>query len=204
MLTELATAIAAHTGTFKCVEIHNESNVKDVRFRHQSSPSNANVPVPSVPGLQDFFRTFESLMMYVDEQSGDTAYYIASPAQWVELDGYFRPWLDGLDAEDVAEYVPAWIDDCIVIGEIPHSGNYLLVPLTGTEAGVAYEFEHDGFEFIKVAETLPEFVMSALDLDSRRLTNIASHLRFVTEGSDNQWWISELRDSRGNVVATEA
>lgn len=204
MLTDLAAAVAAHTGTFDCVEIHKESNKKRVTFQHRSSPPNTDSTVPAIPGLGDFYGTFDALAMYVDEESGDSAYYIASPTQWAELDERFRPWLDGLEPEEATDYVPRWVEDCLVVGEIPRSGNYLLVPTSGPEAGMVYEFEHDGFEFFKLAKSLPEFVWTSLDLDGRRLTNIASHLRFITDGSDSQWWISELRDNRGNVARTDA
>lgn len=141
--------------------------------------------------------------MYLDEQSGDAAYFVASPSQWSELDSYFRPWLDGLDEDEAADYLPTWIEDCIVVGEIPQSGNYLLVPTSGPDAGKVFEFEHDGFEFLELGASLPDFVERTLDVDSRRLTAMASHLRFVTPNEGRGWWINELRDNRGNVVRTE-
>jgi hypothetical protein len=203
MLNQLAEAIAAHKGTFECVEIYKESKSKQVSFRHLGTPPNPDVEVLPLPGLEDFYATFGSLTMYLDSESGDAAYYIATPAEWAQLDEHFRPWLDGVEPHETDEYIPGWVEDCIVVGEIPRSGNYLLVALSGPEVGMVFEFEHDGFEFIELAKTLPEFVLQSLDLDERRLTNIASHLRFITDGSDAQWWISELRDNRGNVVRTE-
>lgn len=203
MLESLHAAVTSHAGAFNCVEIHREKNTKVVNFRHVGSPPADIAGVPDVQGLRDFYRTFENLTLYLDEQSGDAAYYIASPSQWSELDGYFRPWLDGVSEDEAADYLPAWIADCLVVGEIPQSGNYLLLPISGPEAGKIFEFEHDGFEFLELGSSLPDFVTRTLDLDARRLTAIASHIRFIASDDNRQWWIQELRDNRGNVIRTE-
>lgn len=204
MLEVLHSAVDSHTGHFVCEEIHQERNTKIVQFRHIGSPPDSTLAIPDVPGFKEFYGTYEHLTMYVDEQSGDAAYFFASPSQWSELDGDFRPWLEGLDENEVAECLPSWISDCIVVGEIPQSGNYLLVPTSGPDVGKVFEFEHDGFEFLELGSNLPDFVVRTLDLDSRRLTAIASHLRFITADDDRQWWIKELRDNRGNVIRTDA
>jgi hypothetical protein len=204
MLESLYSAVSAHAGQFTCEEIHQQKNTKVVRFRHVGSPPKLDLEVPDVQGLRDFYATYEHLTLYLDEQSGDAAYFIASPAQWLKLDNNFRPWLDSLDEDERAEYLPDWIEQCIVVGEIPRSGNYLLVPTSGPDAGYVFEFEHDGFEFIELASSLPDFVMRSLDLNVHQLTEMASHLRFIVAGDARQWWIKELQDNRGNVVSTVA
>jgi len=55
-----------------------------------------------------------------------------------------------------------------------------------------------------LGQSLPEFVARTLDLDTSRLTAIASHVRFITPEENRQWWINELNDNRGNVIRTEA
>jgi len=135
--------------------------------------------------------------------SGDAAVYIARRDQWDELEQEFRAWLDGLSSEEIAEFVPEWTQQCVVVGEVPSSGNYFMVPLAGSEAGCIYEFEHDGFEFIRHASDIESFVFGLLDPDSAKLTEMASHMSFVEqENWSEQWWIQEMRDNRGNVVST--
>lgn len=203
ILESLYSEVHSHIGQFTCTEIHREENTKTVSFRHAGSPPDPDVDVPDVQGLRDFYDTFAQLTLYLDEKSGDAAFFIASPSQWSELDSDFRPWLEGIEEDEEEEYLPDWIKDCLVIGEIPHSGNYLLVPTSGPDAGKVFEFEHDGFEFIELGQSLPEFVARTLDLDTSRLTAIASHVRFITPEENRQWWINELNDSRGNVIRTE-
>jgi hypothetical protein len=195
-LESLRAAVQSHAGVFLCSEIHRHENTKTVAFRHLDVPPNPNVEVPDVPGLRDFYDTFAELTLYVDERSGDAAFFIGSPSQWLELDSDFRPWLDGVEEEEADDYLPDWIETCIVVGEVPRSGNYLLIPTAGPEAGKV-------FEFVELGKDLAGFVAQELDLDTQRLTAIASHLRFIAPGESRQWWIDKLEDNRGNVVRTE-
>lgn len=203
-LEQLRSEVEAHSGQFRCSEIHDQKNSKTVHFRHVGTPPGASSAVPDVRGLRDFYSTYGQLTLYLEQRSGDAAYFLANPSQWQELESDFRPWLDSVDPDEADDYLPEWISGCIVVGEIPRSGNYLLVPTAGPEAGKVFEFEHDGFEFNELGASLPDFVARSLDLDIGRLTAIASHVRFIEEGDKRQWWIEELTDNRGNVVGTEA
>lgn len=204
MLQSLRAAVQSHAGEFLCSEIYRDENTKAVAFRHVGSPPDPSARVPNVAGLRDFYESFSELKLYVDEKSGDAAFFIGSPSQWPELDSGFRPWLDGIGEDEAADYLPNWIETCLVVGEVPRSGNYLLIPSVGVEAGKLFLFDHDGFEFTELGKSLPDFVAQILDLDTPRLTAIASHIRFIAPGEKRQWWINELRDNRGNVVRTEA
>lgn len=203
-LDALRTAVMSHTGEFLCSQIQHSENTKTVEFRHIGSPPNPSVDVPKIEGLRDFYDTFAELTLYLDERTGEAAFLIASPSEWPQLDDYFRPWLDGIDEDEAADFLPGWVKSCLVVGEVPRSGNYLLVPTVGADAGVVFEFDHDGLEFIRLGDNLPDFVARTLDLDTQRLTGIASHIRFIEPSDSRQWWIDELRDNRGNVVRTEA
>lgn len=198
-----------------CEEIHNEKNKTEVFFRHDGAPPAPAAVVaalPDVGGIREFYGECESLLMYLDEKSGDAAYWLAPPSQWAGLDECFRPWLDGAEDWDDADdgFPPPWVKDCLVVGEIPASGNYLLVPTTGKDVGKVFEFEHDGCEFVELGDGLPDFVKRALYPDSARLTAMAAHLRFGVEGTEGTegdgkaaaWWIRQMRDNRGNSVFT--
>lgn len=202
MLGTLRSAVDRHSGHFLCEEINRDGKTKVSRFRHISNPPEQRLKLPEVPGLRSFYETFDSLVLYFDEESGDAAYVIASPSEWSELNHSFTAWLQGMGEFEFAQTFPAWIKDRIVVGEMPKTGNYLLVPVSGVEAGKVFGFDHDGFEIRELGSSLPDFVYRSLDLDSERLTDIAAHLRFMSPDDDRQWWITELRDNRGNVVRT--
>lgn len=94
--------------------------------------------------------------------------------------------------------------DCAFIGEVPSSGNYFMAPLAGPETGCIYEFEQDGFEFIRHAPDIEYFVSCLLDRSPSKLPEMASHFRFVeNEDWSVQWWLQEMRDNRGNIVSTQ-
>jgi hypothetical protein len=204
MIEFLDAAVRGHTGEFRCRGICDEQLSKVVPFRHLVKPPNNSVDVPDVPGIIDFYRTFESVILYFDEESKDSAFFVAPPSAWEVLEDQFRRWLDGMGEVELSECTPDWIKSCIVAGSIPRSGNYLLVPISGNDSGKVFEFEHDGFEFFERADSLADFVLRSLEPTSQQLSCMASHLRFVSGEDTDQWWITEMRDNRGNVVLTEA
>jgi len=202
-LPDLESLVASHHGEFSCVKIHDESRTKVVRFRHDATPPVQRPELPDLGRLRDFYETFGSLVLYLDPESGDAARVIAAPSDWDSLADALAGWFDGLGEEERGDYLPEWIDDCLVIGETPCSGNYILMPTTGEEAGRVFEFDHDGFEFHRAAGDLVDYVLKALSPSPVLLVDYASHMRFVTEGDPTQWWIREMTDNRGACVSTD-
>lgn len=204
MFEDLRDAVLAHGGEFACRQIHGGQGKKTVRFNHVVGARPVGFDLPDMPGLAGFYGTFGSLTLYLDEESGESAFHLAEPAQWPALQADFLSWLDGMGEDELEECMPSPLDGCIVVGEIPGSGNYLLVSTSGPDAGKVYEFEHDGFEFIERGRSLADFVQRALTPGSRELTGMASHMRFIAKGNGSQWWVTEMRDNLGRVVATDA
>lgn len=187
--------------------IHNKKEQKTVEFKHligeplaKDELENLNADFGHIPHLVDFYATWDSLLLYFDPRSEDSAFYFAKPSEWAQLKDYFEPWID-LD-EDEQDLLPDWIAHYEVIGEIPRSGNYLLMITAGEHAGHIYEFEHDGFDFIFIAENIESCIKALLNPDPSRLLEMASHLRFIEEDSF-QWWIEELFLNDGTSVKTQ-
>lgn len=202
MLKDLQHAITTHRGTFLCEALGDASLTRTIAFRHEVEPAMAGHELPDIPGLRAFYATFDSVLFYADAGSGDAAILIAAPAQWGELRDGFDGWTEHMDAEEREEYLPEWEASALVIGEEPQTGNYLLMPTTGEEAGRVFLFDHDGFEFIEQAPDLPRYAHSLLDPDDTALRMIASHMRFIEADGGTQWWIRELHDNRGNTART--
>lgn len=203
MLKDLDTAVRQHTGEFLCEEIHNERNTKVVHFAHVATEPTDLDGVPDVGDLREFYSTFGSILFYHDGQSGDAGKYLAPIESWGELQEYFSGWLEGLEEDEGEELLPKWVETALVIGETPQSGNYILVPTEGVEAGHVFEFDHDGFEFCHEADSLGEYVVALMNPNSAKLTEIASHMRFIEGDAMVQWWIRGLKDNRGHMVHTE-
>jgi hypothetical protein len=202
-LAELEKAVRGHRGEFLCHRIHNEGNKKTVQVLHVVKSASGHSDVPEAGGLKEFFNRFESIVFYYDPKSRDAGKYIAPPSEWTELQEAFSGWLEALDEEDRSEAVPAWVESCLVIGETPHSGNYILMATRGAERGHIFEFEHDGFEFIHESNDIVSYVEKLLKPDTSLLTEIASHMRFIEGNPREQWWIEEFKDNHGNVVRTK-
>ncbi len=199
----LVTAIQTHSGEFLCTEIHCERR-KTVHFKHVMTPPKKSKAAPDLGKLREFYKALGSVRFYYDQESGDSAKYLGTVDEWEELKDNFNDWVEDLDEEEREDIVPSWVDSCLVVGETPHSGNYILVVGEGEERGHVYEFDHDGFEFTHEANDVIEYASKLLKPDNSVLTRIASHMRFATGDRLVQWWIEELRDSDGHVAYTKA
>lgn len=202
-LADLELAVTTHEGDFHCSRINGAGETKVVHFRHRVETPTPVEGLPALGRLADFFDTFGSAVFYETPKTGDAAVHIAAPSEWRTLGDDLRDSFDSLSDEERAECLPPWVETCLVIGEMPRTGNYVLMATEGDEAGHVFEFDHDGFEFSHQATDLVDYTRRLLALDAQRLAVFASSLRFV-EGDDwmIQWWIEEMRDNRGHVVAT--
>lgn len=198
-LPDLEAAVNGHSGHFVCEGIGHQSQTKQVPFTHLVTPATANLVLPPVGRLQDVYDTFGSMLLYHDPVSGDAGRHLANPADWASLHSDFSDWMDDWDDFEGLE----WIENCLVIGETPRSGNYILMSTDGDTAGQVFEFDHDGFEFYQCGSDLVDYVQRLLELDPAKLTDLASHMRFIDGGSTLQWWIKEMHDRQGRVVRTE-
>lgn len=203
-LTSLQQQVATHTGVFLCERINRPEETKTVQFCHVITPPAADAGLPDVGRLRDFFATFGSVVFYVDKLSGDEGKRIAGPDEWPDLDSDFRGWIDNLSESERLDVLPDWINNCLVIGEEPGTGNYILMPVSGKTAGRVFLFDHDGYEFVEKATDLVDYAERLLSPDDRLLADIATHMRFIDGDPMIQWWIRELRDNRGNVSTTAA
>lgn len=202
-LDELRKAVEGHAGIFHCRGRGDPSRVKDVAFHHEfGEPPATGVDLP-LRSLADFYGTFAWLRLYRDPDSDDSAFYIGTPEEWAEFDEALRCWFEDLTPGERSGLLPPWIDDCLVIGEIPRSGNYLLVPLSGPRKGHVVEFDHDGFSFNDLGDDVEQFVWRALSPDSASLGAMAAFLTFPGPGDPwRQWQVEVMEDNRGNCVRT--
>ena len=148
--------------------------------------------VGDLPEVIEFYRRFGSARLFRDTLAAEpigygSAYYIAPPAVWPDLRDGFEAWLEGLSDEERVAWLPGWLDDYAVIGEVPNSGNYFLLPLVGPARGRIFEFEHDGFEFIERAPNLADFLDSLATVDEARMREIRGHTRYTDGKTGTQW-----------------
>lgn len=197
----LGHALRTHAGHFLCERINAPGQTRQVAFSHVLTPP---VPVDMPPGigrLAEFYSHFGSVLLYHHEGSGDAARFIAPVEQWSALRAELDDWT-AIVGDDEEEPLPEWLDTALVVGEVPASGNYILVPTQGEFAGRVFEFDHDGFEFRDRAPDLFDYVAGLLRPDGSMLTDMASSMRFVEGDPAVQWWILELHDADGLRAST--
>jgi len=194
-------SLKGHYGEFLCELIGSGTENKIEKFIHKLSEPTATDNVSSSSEISEFFLKQGSALLYFCPESGDAAFHLANPTEWDELEEEFSEWIEMLDDDEKSDALPPWFGSHKVIGEIPSSGNYLLVVESGGELGSIYMFDHDGFEFYKLASSLSEFISTVIDPNPRFLSSMASHMRFVTDDNwHQQWWLKELRHNSGKVV----
>lgn len=199
---DLQQAIANHSGSFHCEALSDAAITRSIGFSHRITPAHNTADIPDLPGLRAFYSQFGSVLFYADADSDEAAILLASPSDWTHLRRHFEGWTEAMGPDEREEYLPEWVDAALVIGEEPGTGNYLLMPTTGEQAGHLYLFDHDGFDLIEQAPDIISYAWKQLDLDDSALLVIATHLRFISDATPHQWWIRELRDNRGNVART--
>lgn len=145
--------------------------------------------------LFDLLSVYGSVRLYCDTLSESSAYYLVHPSEWDELNSDFNAWLDSLDEKERNELLPEWLDDAIVIGEVPSSGNYFLFPTQGSEKGKVFEFDHDGFEFLEKGKDLNSFMDKICSITEELLSDIRSHTRYSDGKTDTQWLVQEYVSS---------
>lgn len=143
-----------------------------------------------LPEAIAFYQRFGGLRLYCDTVGYASAFYLAPPESWNELDDHFSGWLDILDEDEQAELIPDWLSEYAVIGEVPDSGNYFLLALAGDERGKIFEFEHDGFEFIERGENLAAFIAAICKVDDALIQEIRTHTRY-SDGKTSTQWLAE-------------
>ena len=146
-----------------------------------------------VPELAAFYERYGSVRLYCDTVGSDSAFYIADPDEWSSLKAAFGTWLELLSPDEEEDLLPDWMDNYVVIGEVPLSGNYFLVPLSGDLAGHVFEFEHDGFEFIARGEDFDAFLNYVSTVNADLIEDILCHTRYSDGETETQWLAQEYQ-----------
>lgn len=181
------------------------SQKKEIELRHEVTSGLSNSELDSYASvlceldlLSDMLSRYSSVRLFCDTVERGSAFYIAHPNEWSELRTELTTWINALSAQERAELTPSWLDNALVFGEVPESGNYFLTPLQGKLKGTVFEFEHDGFEFVKIANDFQEFLDHICTVTAGLISTIRSHVRYFDGVSEIQWIpISYLCEGNG-------
>ncbi|MDO5091539.1 MAG: hypothetical protein Q4D61_08325 [Cardiobacteriaceae bacterium] len=203
-LQKLETLLARH-GHFHCLPYTSESHAteKTVPFRHSATPP-ADVDVPDIGRLREFYRAFGSLAFYHCGDD-DAARYLAAPHEWPAYREEFDIWIADIDSDEWADIAPAELlheDEsghvdlrALVIGNTPHSGNYILM----ADNGAVYEFDHDGFEFYPIAPDIITYAETLLAPDAKALRDYTTFLGLRDAGDTCPYYVAAVHFADGEV-----
>lgn len=143
----------------------------------------------------DFYSAHNGATLYEDTVVNTAGFrtrgiYVAPISEWSVLGSEYEVWLDSLDEDEYEELVPDWARGAAVFAEVPNSGNYFLVVLSGEKRGQIVYFDHDGFEFDDFALRLPEFFARVTTEPATLLHDLGCYARYA-DGTTGTQWIPE-------------
>lgn len=206
-LHKLETLLARH-GHFRCLSYASSpadspETEKTVPFRHSTTPP-GNIDVPDIGRLREFYSAFGSIAFYHCGDD-DAARYLAAPHEWSAYRQEFDIWIADIESDEWHDIAPAELlheDEsghcdlqALVIGETPHSGNYILM----ADNGAVYEFDHDGFEFYSIAPDIVAYAETLLEPDATALRDYTTFLGLREAGDTCSWYVAAVHFADGEV-----
>lgn len=197
-------ALLTRHGHFRCLSRDDDTSEKTVPFRHTVTPA-VDVEVPDIGRLREFYGAFGSMTFYHCAQD-EAARHLAPPAEWPTYQEEFDMWIADIDGDEWEEIAPidllrqgedGYFDfHALVIGQTPHSGNYILM----AESGAVYEFDHDGFEFRLVAPDIVAYAEKVLEPDAMALCDYTTFVTFRDADRDTSWHVASAHFADGEVI----
>jgi hypothetical protein len=79
----------------------------------------------------------------------------------------------------------------VVFGEIPETGNYLMMPTMGSDAGKVFLFDHESCDFDEEAPDLETYLTFITSPGEALFRKIRSHTRYSDGETATQWLVQE-------------
>lgn len=152
-------------------------------LRPASKASSRLQDIPAAAQLVEFYRHHDGGLLFQDLESESVGLELLSQSAWPLLTAAILDVYQSLDPKER----PEWLDSFVAFGEVPHSGNYFVVPLAGPNAGKVIYCDHEGPTDV-LAPDFDAFVAQIVDDPAGLLYELGCFLRFEREG---QQWIPE-------------
>lgn len=137
------------------------------------------------PSLVEFFKLHDGVRLYCDTNSDAAGIEFFPVEQWPaeKLELHSSAMAMGFDEADM----PEWYNSGAVFGEIPHSGNYLLIDSGGDTAGQVFYFDHDDFRTEPIAMSFDELLAAIVRDPPGFLYECGCYARYSDSRTDIQW-----------------
>lgn len=135
---------------------------------------------PAAAQVVEFYTLSDGGVLFRDPDSDAAGLDLLKSSTWPLLNAAIRDSFSFCEAEDG----PEWLDHFLAFGEVSHSGNYFVLPLTGPDAGKIIYCDHEG-PITVWAPDFETFIADIIEDPAEQLDRMGCFLRF--ERSDGQW-----------------
>jgi len=136
-----------------------------------------------------FYERHDGFVLYQDTESDEAGVELFPVARWRKATEDMREWFSHLEEEP--ENDPDHILTGIAIGEVPHSGNYFVMPIEGPSAGKIFYADHDGWYESPFADDFDGFLKHVCSDPVTLLNDELGCYICYSDGTTDEQWIPE-------------
>ena len=109
---------------------------------------------PNAPAFEGVYAVHDGFVLYQDLLSEAAGVEALPIAEWDQASHDMREWLAGLEEDNDPDHIRTGV----AFATAPQSGNYFVVPVEGSSAGLIFYVNHDGWYEAPFADDFAEFV----------------------------------------------
>lgn len=191
------THIKAQSPTFHCYACSDKSESLSLvaKLSHVFGPP-ANLTAiqliqeyigPGADGFVELYSKHNGLTLYRDRNGDAEGLRLYNVEDWESRTQEMKNWYSDMD-----EY-PTGVADALAFAEIPHSGNYFTVKISGAERGSIFYSDHDDFTDTAFAKSLDAFLSRIVDDPAQFLYDVGCYTRYSDGKTSTQWIPKQFR-----------
>lgn len=140
----------------------------------------------------EFYTKYGGIDFHRECENGASTLCVHPVQSWGDLQSEMAEWFEMMDEDELDECGIDWLENCVVFAEVPNSGNYFLMPLTGAKEGEVIYQEHDGMEPEEYANSFNEFLIKFLSQPAKQVEHLGCYTRYSDGKTKNQWMPVEI------------
>jgi hypothetical protein len=145
--------------------------------------------------LRRFYELHDGVLLYRDTKSNAAGVEFFKASEWQSRTNEMQESMFDMGFEE--SDMPDWFHQGLVFGEIPHSGNYLIIQPAGKEAGQVFYADHDSFTEGAIAASFKDLLLMIVDDPPGFMYARNCFTRYSDGKTDTQWipkeYVSDCR-----------
>jgi len=145
-----------------------------------------------------FYREHNGLLLYKDSMSDAAGIELFPALDWNHQTTQMREYWQYLSGEDDPDHIAQGV----AIGEVPQSGNYFAIPISGPSIGKVFYANHDGWYEAPFAECFNDFLARLTQTPAKLLAEDLGCYTRYNDGQTGIQWIPNEYVADARTVAT--